>query len=144
MIKKWYKYYVLKESVKEIELNKILDKISKGESLTIREDTFLNLYNQTQDDDLNDYAYLSRNIAISKVSDYLEKKKKIWCDLNDRDGKIGDLIIKVYKSEYKLILRHGEYMMSDNMLYNITYNIKKDEYSLTTQDEYYEEINVNK
>jgi peptidoglycan/xylan/chitin deacetylase (PgdA/CDA1 family) len=144
MIKKWYKHYILKESLKEIELNRILDKISKGESLTIREDDFLNLYNQTQDADLNDYAYLSRNLAIDKISDYLEKKKKVWCDLNDRNGKIGDLIIKVYKPEHKLFLRHGEHLMEDNMLYNITYNIKKDEYSLTTQDEYYEEIEVNK
>ena len=144
MIKKWYKHYVLKESLKEIELNRILDKISKGENLTIREDNFLNLYNQTQDSDFNDYAYLSREITINKISDYVDKKKKIWCDLNDRDGKIGDLIIKIYKPEYKLILRHGEYCLTDNMLYNITYNINKDEYSLTSQDEYFEEININK
>ena len=144
MIKKWYKHYILKESIKEIELNRILDKISKGETLTIREDDFLTLYNQTQDSDLNDYAYLSRNIAIDKISDYLEKKKKIWCNLSDRDGKIGDLILKVYKPDYKLILRHGEYFMEDNLLKNISYNIKKDEYSLHEQDEYFEEIEVKK
>ena len=34
--------------------------------------------------------------------------------------------------------------MSDNLLYNITYNMKKDEYSLTKQDEYYEIIEVLK
>jgi len=144
MIKRWYKHYVLKESIKDIELNRILDKISKGESLTIREDDFLNLYNQTQDSDLNDYAYLSRNLACDKVIDYLAKKKKIWCDLYDKDGKIGDIITDVYKPEFKLILRHGSYIMSDNLLYNITYNMKKDEYSLTKQDEYYEEIEVGK
>ena len=64
--------------------------------------------------------------------------------MSDRDGKIGDLIIKVYKPEHKLFLRHGEYFLGDNMLYNLTYNIKKDEYSLTSQDEYYEEIEVSK
>lgn len=144
MIKKWYKHYILKESLKEIELNRILDKISNGENLTVREDNFLNLYNQTQDNDLNDFSHLSRIIAINKISDYIDKKKKIWCDITDKNGKIGDIIIKVNKSEYKLILRHGEYYMPDNMLYNITYNIKKDEYSLTKQDEYFEEIEVNK
>jgi hypothetical protein len=144
MIKKWYKHYILKESIKEIELNRILDKISKGENLTIREDDFLTLYNQTQDSDLIDYAYLSRNITIDKITDYLEKKKKIWCNLSDRDGKICDLILKVYKPDYKLILRHGEYFMEDNLLYNISYNIKKDEYSLYEQDEYYEQIEVKK
>ena len=72
MIKKWYKHYILKESLKEIELNRILDKISKGETLTIREDDFLNLYNQTQDGDLNDYAYLSRYLACDKIDDYLK------------------------------------------------------------------------
>jgi len=144
MIKKWYKHYILKESLKEIELNRILDKISKGESLTIREDDFLNLYNQTQEGDLNDYAYLSKHLACDKIDDYLNKKKKVWCDLSDKNGKIGDLILKVSKPEYKLVLRHGDYTMGDNMLYNITYNIKKDEYSLTSQDEYYEEIEVNK
>ena len=75
---------------------------------------------------------------------YINKKKKIWCDLYDKDGKIGDIITDVYKPQFKLILRHGTYIMTDNFLYNITYNIKKDEYSLTKQDEYYEEIEVGK
>lgn len=140
MIKKWYKHFVLKESIKDIELNRILDKISKGESLTIREDDFLNLYNQTQDSDLCDYAYLSRTLACDKIMDYLHKKKKVWCDLHDKDGKIGDLITDIYKPEYKLILRHGIHILSDKLLYNLTYNMKKDEYSLTKQDEYFEEI----
>lgn len=144
MIKKWYKHCILKESLKEIELNRILDKISNGENLTIREDNFLNLYNQTQDNDLNDFSYLSRSIVINKISDYIDKKKKVWCDITDKNGKIGDIIVKVDKPEFKLILRHGDYYIPDYMLYNITYNIKKDEYSLTKQDEYFEEIEVNK
>jgi len=144
MIKKWYKHFILKESLKEIELNRILDKISNGETLTIREDDFLNLYNQTQENDFNDYLYLSRNLACDKINDFVTKQKKVWCDLKDKNGKIGDLIIKVYKPEFKLILKHGEHIMDDKFLYNITYNIKKDEYSLTEQDEYFEEIEVEK
>lgn len=140
MIRKWYKHYILRESIKEIELNKILDKISNGEELTIREDDFLNLYNQTQDNDLKDYCYLSRTIAIDKISDYLDKNKKIWCDLHDRNGSLNCLIMNVYKPDFKLIFKNGEHIMKDNFLYNLKYNFKRDDYSLTHQDEYFEEI----
>lgn len=144
MIKKWYKHYVLKESLKEIELNRILEKISNNESLTVREDNFLNLYNQTQDSDFKDYSHLSRNLACDKIIDFLDKKKKVWCDLCDRDGKINDLILHVDKLEFRLGLKHGNIIIPDNYLYNLSYNIKSDEYSLTEQDEYFEEIEVEK
>jgi len=142
MIKKWLKHYLLKESIKEIELNRILEKISKGIDLTERENNFLELYNQTQDSDYKDYCYLSRQLACSKIQEYLDKKKKIYCDLCDKNGKIGQLIIKMDKIEFKLTLKHCEYFMVDKYLYNITYNMAKDEYSLTSQDEYFEEILV--
>jgi hypothetical protein len=144
MIKKWYKHFILRESIKEIELNSILEKISNGENLTIREDNFLNLYNQTQDSDFKDYSHLSRNLACDKIIDFLDKKKKVWCDLCDRNGKINDIILSVEKPEFRLILRHGNIIMLDKYLYNLNYNIKKDEYSLTEQDEYFEEIEVEK
>jgi hypothetical protein len=144
MIKKWYKHYILKESIKEIELNRILEKISNGENLTIREDNFLNLYNQTQDADFKDYSHLSRNLACDKIIDFLDKKKKVWCDLCDRDGKINDIILSVDKTDFRLNLRHSDIIMPDKYLYNLSYNIKKDEYSLTEQDEYFEEIEVEK
>ena len=142
MIKKWYKYYVLKETVKEIELNRILDKISDGKLLNEKEDSFLNLYNQTQDSDLKDYSFLSRHLVCNKIHDYLDKKKKIYCDLYDKNGKIAELILKIDMSESKLTLKHSTYILEDKYLYNITYNIKKDEYSLSSQDEYFEEIPV--
>ena len=144
MIKKWYKHYILKESLKEIELNRILDKISNGIELSVREDDFLNLYNQTQDDDISDYTYLSRNLACDKIIYYIDKEKKVWCDVCDEYGKVNDVIVKVEKPSFKLILKHGEYIMQDNFLYNITYNIKRNDYSLTEQDEYFEEIEVKK
>ena len=142
MIRKWYKYYVLKQSVKEIELNRILDKISDKDRLTDRELNFLNLYNETQETDQKDYSYLSRNLVCNKIKDYLDKKKKIYCDLCDKDGKISELILQIEKSEFKLTLKHGVFVLEDKYLYNITYNIKKDEYSLSSQDEYFEEITV--
>lgn len=142
MIKKWYKYYVLKESIKEIELNCILDKISNGLDLTTRESEFLNLYNQINDNDCKDYSYLSVQLTCNKIEEYLEKKKKIYCDLCDRDGKISQLISTIDISKYKLTLKHDVYYLDDKHLYNISYNIKKDEYSLTCQDEYYEKIYI--
>ena len=140
MIKTWFKHFILKETIKEIELNRILDRISDGETLTLREDNFLNLYNQTKDADYKDYSHLSRDLMCRKISDYLSQNKKIYCDLCDKDGKISELIKEVNEDEFKLILRHGQFILQDNFLYNITYNMKKDEYSLTNQDEYYELI----
>ena len=119
MIKKWYKHYILKESIKEIELNRILEKISNGENLTIREDNFLNLYNQTQDGDFKDYSHLSRNLACDKIIDFLDKNKKVWCDLCDRNGKINDVILSVNKPDFRLILRHSNIIMPDKYLYNL-------------------------
>jgi hypothetical protein len=142
MIKKWFKHYILKESLKEIELNKILDRISDGEILSKREDDFLDLYNQTVDSDYMDYSYLSRNLVCNKISDYIDKKRKVYCDLCDKNGKLSDIIVKVDKEEFKLTLRHGVFVLEDRFLYNITYNMKKDEYSLTSQDEYFEELFV--
>jgi hypothetical protein len=50
-IKRLIKYYILGESLKEIEMNRILEKISKKGKLTKRENDFLNLYNETTDEE---------------------------------------------------------------------------------------------
>ena len=142
MIKKWLKHYILRESIKDIELNRILDKISNGETLNERENGFLDLYNQTQDIDYQDFSFLSRNIAINKIQEFLDKKRKVYCDLYDRDGKINQLVIDIDKINFKLILKHSNHVMEDKYLYNLTYDMKKDLYSLTSQDEYYEEIYI--
>jgi hypothetical protein len=142
MIKKWLKHYVLRETIKEIELNRILDKISNGENLNDRENGFLDLYNQTQDSDYKDFSFLSRQLTIVKIQEFLDKKKKVYCDLYDRDGKIGQLITAIDKISFKLIFRHSDHFMEDRYLYNLTYDMKKDLYSLTSQDEYFEELLV--
>ena len=36
-----------------------------------------------------------------------------------------------------------KHTLEDRFLYNIIYNIKKDEYSLESQDEYFEKIEAN-
>ena len=143
MIKKLMKYYFLRESVKEIELNRILDKISQKDKLSEREFTYLQLYNHTVEDDLKDYMLLSKAMACDKISYYIDKKKKVYCDAFDRNGKISELITHVDKSKFKLKLKHGgEYQLDSRYLYNIIYKIKKDEYSFECQGEYFEEVTV--
>ncbi len=147
-ISKLFKYYVLGESIKEIEMNRILDKISKKVRLTKREKEFLDLYNQTSKTEDRDYMMLSKSVASKKVKELLEKDKKVICDLHDRNGKFGLQIIDVidnFDSEESLIIMKSDekHKMHDKFLYNIIYNIKKNEYSLQEHDEYFEKIKVN-
>jgi hypothetical protein len=144
-IKKFIKYYFFGESLKEMEMNRILDKISNKKKLEDKEIEFLNLYQQTSDDDLRDFVYLSKNSTFSKVSQLIENGKKVICDLHDKDGRIGLQIIGLEndfeKERCVLNLKGGEtYFLYDKFLYNIIYNTKKGEYSLQEQDEYYEKI----
>ena len=92
-IRKLIKYYLLGESVKEIELNRILDKINFKKKLSDKEINFLNLYQVTRDDDMKDFMYLSKNSTYDKVKDLIDKSRRVICDLHDRDGKIGLRII---------------------------------------------------
>ena len=144
-IKRIIKYYLFNESVKEMELNKILDKVSKKKSLSEREIRFLNLYQDTREEDMKDFLYLSKNSTFQRVTELLEKGKKIICDLHDRNGKIGLQIIggeNLFEEDIcRLNLKGGEsHNLHDKFLYNLIYNVKKDEYSLQEQDEYFEKI----
>ncbi len=148
-IKKLINYYILGKSVKEIELNRILDKINSGKKLNTKEINFLNLYQQTRDDEMRDFMYLSKNSTSDKIQHLLECNKKIICDLHDRDGRIG-LKINYVENNYDddeciLHLKGGEtFNLEDKFLYNIIYIEKKDEYSLQEQDEYFEKIEEEK
>ena len=146
--KKFINYYLLGESVKEMELNRILDKVSKKEDLEDREKNFLSLYNSTSEEDMKDYMYLSKSTTFKRVKSLLDKGKIVICDLSDRDGKIGIKIKEItddFKSETSVItLKNGEkHNLHDKFLYNIIYNNKKDEYSLQAQDEYFEMIPIS-
>ena len=71
-IKRLIKYYILGESLKEIEMNRILEKISKKGKLTKRENDFLNLYNETTDEERGrDLMYLSKNVAVKKIKELI-------------------------------------------------------------------------
>ncbi len=144
-IKKLIKYYLLGESIKEIELNRILDKINSKKKLSDKEISFLNLYQDTREEDMKDFMFLSKNSTYSRIKDLLDKNKKVICDLHDRDGKIGLRIINVENDfeddECVLFLKGDEtFTLEDKYLYNLIYNTKKDEYSLQEQDEYFEKI----
>ena len=158
MIKRIFKYFVLGESLKEIEMNRILDKMSKKNKLSQRESSFFNLYNETQKksshitdkkifvvDTDKDYMYLSKNVVVVKIKELISLKKKVICDLHDRDGRIGLYILGVlddHQEETSTILMRGDekHELHDKFLYNLIYNISKDEYSLQEQDEYFEKI----
>lgn len=145
--KKFIKQYLLGESVKEIELNRILDKVSKKQSLEDREKKFLDLYNTTTEEDMSDFMYLSRITAYTKVRNLLDKDKTVICDLYDRNGKIGIKISSIVNdfdgSTSIVTLKNGEeHKLEDKFLYNIIYDAKRDEYSLQAQDEYFELIPV--
>lgn len=147
-IKKIIKYYLLGESLREIELNRILDKIGKKKKLSKRESDFLDLYQATREDEMKDFMLLSKNATFAKIKDILENDKKIICNLEDNNGKFGLLIISIendFEEDNCIITMRGneKHTLEDRFLYNIIYNIKKDEYSLESQDEYFEKIEAN-
>jgi hypothetical protein len=144
-IKKLIKYYLLGESIKEIELNRILDKIGSGKKLNKKEIGFLNLYQETREDLMKDFMYLSKNSVYSKTKDLMESGKKVICDLSDRNGKFGLEIINLQNNfeedECIILMKGGEtHKLEDRFLYNLIYKEKKGQYSLQEQDEYFEKI----
>jgi hypothetical protein len=147
-IKKIIKHYILGESIKEIELNRILDKVAKKSSLTDREMRFLELYQTTREEEIKDFLLLSRHSAAVRIQTLIESGKKVICDLTDRDGKIGLLITSaecsIEEEECILKLKGGQNAsMKDSFLYNIGYDMKRDRYSLTEHDEYYEKTEID-
>ena len=145
--KKFISYLNLSESLKEIELNKILDKISKSINLSSKEKEFLGKYDNISDDDLKDFRMLSLQSTFERIQELIDKNKKVICNLIDRDGKINTEIISLYSDyeneKYILKLKNKEEItLKDNYLYNIIYNIQKDSYSLQAEDEFFEKIPV--
>lgn len=145
--KKFISYFKIDESLKEIRLNQILDKISNRIKLTTSEQDFLDNYEATSEEDMMDFKMLSKETTFEKISKLLEDNKKVICNLVDRDGKIGIQIVEIYNDFQSetcfLTLKNGEKVkLKDNILYNILFNIEKDEYSLEMEDEFYEKIPV--
>ena len=88
---------------------------------------------------------MSKNSTFSKILELLESNIKVICNLHDRNGKFGIEIVKIennFEEEICIItMIHNEiHKLHDKFLYNLIYNIKRDEYSLEEQDEYFEKI----
>jgi hypothetical protein len=143
-LKKTLKYYILGESLKEIEANRILDKISKKKTLSGRENRFLELYNHKSEENPKDLMYLSKNTTCERVRNLLDNGKSVICDLSDRNGRIGLQILNIeniHSDDDSTIFMKGETCkLQDRFLYNIIYNQKLDKYSLQEQGEYYEKV----
>ena len=145
--KKFISYLNISESLKEVELNNILDKISKKIKLSSKEEDFLGHYDEIQEDELKDYKMISRQTVFEKITNLLKNNKKVICNLIDKNGRIGIQIISIYndfENEICIIdLKNGEHIeLKDNYLYNIIYNLQKDTYSLEAEDEFFEKIPI--
>ena len=144
---KFKSYLKMNESLKEIRLNQILDKISNNIKLTEFEKEFLDNYESTSEENMMDFKMLSIETTFEKISKLLEENKKIICNLIDRDGKIGIQITKIYNNFQTesccISLKNGEKVfLKDNKLYNILFNMNINEYSLEMEDEFYEKIPI--
>ena len=145
--RKFISYLSLSESLKEIELNKILDKISKSISLSSKEKEFLGKYDNIDDDDLKDFKMLSLQSTFEKLQKLIDVNKKVICNLIDKNGRIGIQITSLYSDYenevYILNLKNGEKIeLKDNYLYNIIYNLQRDTYYLETEEEFFEKLPV--
>lgn len=144
--KGWLRHVFLKESVKEAELNRILDKISDGKNLDDREQSFLNLYNTIKDRDIQDYVLLTKQSVSERLQELIDSGATIVCNLVDRNGPIG-LKILDQKSDWNadkvmLHLDKGEqFSLDDKFLYNII-NKGGNKWSLEAHSEYFEKIPV--
>jgi hypothetical protein len=132
----------ISESVKELSLNRILDKISKDGKITDGERNFLNNYEKSND---RDYRMISKESVISTIKELKNSGKRIICNLHDRNGLIGLEIVNFENNfqsdECILSLKGGEkFKLDDRFLYNISWDMDGNIYYLELDSEYFEKI----
>ena len=128
----------ISESVKELSLNNILDKISKRSNLSDGEKNFLDNYDKIDD---RDYHMISKESVIKIIENLKKSGRKVICNLHDRSGLIGSEILNV--DTCTLYLKGGDmFKLNDKFLYNIIWDIHKNIYSLEEDSEYFEKIPV--
>jgi len=137
----------INESVKDDELDRILDKISNGKKLNNIEQKFLDTYNKFSEEHYQDSLCITKNDVYNKIRDLLEEGDKVICNLYDRNGVIGLPIVSIHNDFdedfcYVVVTDGEKIKIEDKYLYNIIYNMKKDEYSLETEEEFFEKIPV--
>ena len=145
--KRWVRYVVFKESIKETELNRILDRVSGGKELTNKERNFLDLYNTIKDKDIQDYLLLSKQSAFERIKEIVDEGGIVICNIPDRDGPIGLKVINMiydWNSErVELELDKGiKHYLDDKYLYNIV-GKGKNKWSLEIHDEYHEKAIIS-
>jgi hypothetical protein len=148
-IKRLFNYYFLRKPLKEIEMNKILEKISNKKTLNDRERKFVELYNLTKAGANKDYVLISKNVAFKKIREFLLNDVKVMCNLKDRDGIIGQFIVDIdcdIESENCIITTKGgiKSYLHDRFLYNLIYISERNYYTIEEHDEYYEKIEIEK
>jgi hypothetical protein len=146
--KKWVRHILLNESIKEIELNRILDKISNNKKLDSKEQSFLDLYNSLKDRDMQDYVLLSKQSTFERIKDLIDSGATVICNLSDREGPIGLKIIDMFYNwdAEKVILnldKGAKFTLDDRFLYNII-SKGNNKWSLEAHDEYFEKLPINK
>lgn len=134
----------LNETVKEVTLNKILDKLSKKKSISDSEKEFLDNFEKS---DGRDWRMISKEDLVKVVRNLLSKGEKVICNLHDRDGKIGlqvtEIVNKFGDETTTLLLKGDENIkLSDRFLYNIIWNIRGNYHSIEEDSEYFEKIPV--
>ena len=95
-----------------------------------------------------DFMLLSKCSVSQKINELIESKIVIICNLHDRDGKFGLRIVNLevdYGTESVLVIMTGGVVhpLEDKFLYNLIYNLQKNQYSLEEHDEYFEKIEVD-
>jgi len=132
-------------TLKDQELNFILQKIQDGAYISESEKNFLNNFDTISDNDLLDFSHLSKNQIFEKICNLINNGKKIICNLYDKDGKINEQIISItndFESDCCILFfKHGlKYKIYDNFLYKLIYDLKKDIYSLESNGQFFEKI----
>ena len=144
---KFNEWVNMSESVKDSELNRILDKIGSGDALTPMEQRFLKTFNDNTDEYYQDFEFLTKNDVFDRIKDVLSSGRKVYYDIyNGHDGSENEILSVnnfMDDDECFVILKNDKKVkLKDNYLYNMIYNMKKDEYSLQSQDEFYEKLPV--
>lgn len=134
----------LNETVKEVTLNRILDKLSRKKSISDGEKTFLDNYDEHEG---RDWRMISKEELAKIIQNLISKGKRVICNLHDRDGKIGLQVVDVENNfqdeEFTLLLKGDEKIkLSDRFLYNVVWEVEGNFYSVEEDSEYFEKIPI--
>jgi hypothetical protein len=141
----------LKDSIKVIEIGKILNFLSMNNSTIAPKVNTMELEIEIEQElvinENKDFMLLSKNETFRKIRELLDAKKVVVCNCHDRDGVIGLKIVEAINNfreeSFEIVLRDDQkFHLYDKFLYNLLYDIKKRHYSLEEHDEYYEKISI--